>query len=83
MKKKMTSDKNGTAITIGDWVFFDGARLYLDPPIWHRTLGKVNSINGAYIVVGEALVKQSIWELYPNEIEKATEEKATLWMLEN
>jgi hypothetical protein len=84
MKKKLadTFDKNGTPINKGDLVFFNlwSVRSSTCEKI---VLGKIKRIDGAYIFVQNVKNKKDISELYSTEIEKASDEKAMLWMFEN
>jgi len=72
-----TLDRKGIPTNKGDLVFF--TRWKDDEQI----LGKIKSINGAYVYVTNSTNKDDIWELYSTEFEKASPEKATLWMFEN
>ena len=74
-----TLDRKGTPTNKGDLVFF--TRWRDDDP--SEILGRIKSINGAYVYVANITNKDDIWELYSTEFEKATNEKATLWMFEN
>jgi hypothetical protein len=82
MKKQYISDRNEVPVTIGDLIFFES---YPDPdpamPI--VILGKIKKIDGAYVLVSEIRNKNRVWELYSIEIQKADDEKAALWLLEN
>jgi hypothetical protein len=88
MKKKLadTLDKNGKPTNEGDLVFFNiyppsfGSKRKPRPK---KILGKITRINGAYIYVANVLIPEDSWEMYSTEIEKASTEKAVLWMLEN
>ena len=84
MKKKLadTLDKNGTPINKSDLVFFNLWSVR-SSTIEKIVLGKIKSINGAYILVQNVKNKKDISQLYSIEIEKASDEKAMLWMFEN
>jgi len=75
-----TLDQNGTPTNKGDYVFFD---LYKPGNFKHIVLGKIIRINGGYISVRQLSEKQKTWELYSNEITRASKEEVTLWMFEN
>lgn len=85
MKKKLADilDRNGEPTNKGDYVFvlyYPKANAKNGLP---KILGKITRINGGYIYVQNVLNKENVWELYSVEIEKATPEEVTLWMLEN
>ena len=73
-------DKNGTPTNKGDYVFFDD---WVGEQRLCKMLGKIIRINGAYIYVQGSKDKKDVRELYATELTKASEEDATLWMLEN
>lgn len=79
-------DKKGNPINIGDLVFFCQHSFGSKRRSKQKKLGKIIRINGGYFYVAPVLIPENnweVWELYSTEIEKATPEKATLWMLEN
>jgi hypothetical protein len=79
-KKQIIGDQNGVPVTIGDLVFFN---LYSGEKISRTILGKVKKIDGAYVLVANVRIKAQVWELYSVEFEKADDDKAALWLLEN